>query len=442
MVTATPSKHGGGPKAVKSTLLLLGIIVAMVLQSQRLREIGVEDQVEMLTMHETPPAAPRREKEVQAKILERQSTDGIGNHREGGELPEHPLQALPIDIQFQDCPAEVDSLKYVRLRLKKRWRGQSTWQQDGTLNDKWGFFYWAMKNGFNVPEIHFCSANGTADLAKWEPTPDNSKNGFVVKVKEGRKSSGVYLLESGFGGREVLSNEGNFSRRQVMDGMNKALKVKNHGSRKKPDFHVEEYLPGPNGLPPTDYKVFVADQSIAVVAIVANRGTKNSCVAMVNENFERMDKYGCFSNDNSLRVRDRVPANEKCDVKVYENGKPFDGQMKCSEFAKPVDWDAVMQTAKDFSKLIGIYVRLDLYVLNGKVYLGEATFLPTMGSHHCVSQLDQQGCIDPCYSGRFWKAKNDQYNNTEGGPVPREPDYMRKWRKMDSAARCEAILNV
>jgi len=212
-------------------------------------------------------------------------------------------------------------------------------------------------------------------------------------------------------------------------------------------LHVEEFLPGPNGRPPNDYKVFVADQSIAAVAVVANRGSATACVAMVNEHFERMDQYGCFSNRKEYQVgpannnnNNNTIGNGQC--RVPETGILYDDQKMCSEFAKPKDWDAILETARSVSKLIGIYMRLDLYVLHGVVYLGEATFLPTTGKHHCIAQRDDNGCLDPCITGKFLYEKNKQYDNDEGGPITAEPDYMREWRSMNSAERCMAIMTV
>lgn len=145
-------------------------------------------------------------------------------HLQATVLPEHPLQALPLQIRQQNCPATIDSLRFVVQRLKRRQSGKITWQQDRTVNDKWGFYFFAKKNGFPVPTIYHCSAEGPDDLVHWEPAVELAQRGFVVKVRDGRSAKGVYLLPSGFGGKEVLSGRDNFTKQKTIDDMKLAFK--------------------------------------------------------------------------------------------------------------------------------------------------------------------------------------------------------------------------
>lgn len=442
----TPSMHTVG--RMMRWFLLFAVTVCMISQGD-LSWIFLEQEEELAVVPHpglVEGSLPQQPHQALTHQIQSHHLKRAGEVRKqeitNGVLPEQPLQALPNYIRQQNCPADIDHLGYIAQRTKERQMGKSTWQQRATLNDKWLFYLFARHHGFNVPKIHFCSTGGAKDLEQWDPSPSINQQGFVVKIKEGQNSKGVYLLESGFGGREVLRNRRKMTRKQIIGALRQDLKTSNFSGKLKEasqhDFHVEEYLPGPDGLPSMDYKVFVADQSVAAVEVIANRGTANKCLATVNEKFERMDEQGCFSNQEKYHFKPNEETNNKCNVPL--EGNPYDPLPKCSGFAKPAAWDAVVQTAKEVSKLIGIFVRLDMYVLDGKVYLGEATFLPRLGVFHCASQLDQNGCIDSCILGRLWKEKNNQYNTTEGGPRLPEPEYVQEWRKMSPADQCRAVM--
>jgi hypothetical protein len=50
--------------------------------------------------------------------------------------------------------------------------------------------------------------------------------------------------------------------------------------------------------------------------------------------------------------------------------------------------------AKKMSRIIGIDVRIDMYMHQGEVIMDEATFLPALDRLHCFAELDENGCID------------------------------------------------
>jgi hypothetical protein len=87
--------------------------------------------------------------------------------------------------------------------------------------------------------------------------------------------------------------------------------------------------------------------------------------------------------------------------------------------------------AKKMSRMIGIYVRIDMYMNQGEVVMGEATLLPsTVYQYHCSAELDENGFIDPCLFGRFWKRQNDAFDNTEGGSITPEPASFKGWEQL------------
>jgi hypothetical protein len=79
-----------------------------------------------------------------------------------------------------------------------------------------------------------CSTDGPESLKDWR---EPAGLGFVVKIKDGYGSKGVYLMESGFGGREQISGE-SMTREMVMEKMQK---VENRNQRVG-NLHAEELV--------------------------------------------------------------------------------------------------------------------------------------------------------------------------------------------------------
>jgi hypothetical protein len=344
--------------------------------------------------------------------------------------------------RVQNCPKEIDGLDFIKQRHKRglevrkqRLEGKPApwdfpWQQSGRfLNDKWGFYVFCKANGFRVPEIYMCSTDGPKTLKDWR---EPAGLGFVVKIKDGYKSRGVYLMESGFGGREQISGH-NMTREMVMEKMQK---VEN---RNQPvgNLHAEELLKGPTaGIAPPDYKFNVANGEILYVAIIHNRGTDLECSALFNEQFDRVDEHGCFG----WSAEYKPPKPGKCSVSTKDRRGPVAEYARCGDFARPKEWDELVAMAKKFSRIIGIYVRIDMYMHEGEIVMGEATFLQMLGKYHCFSKLDENGCIDPCLMGRFWKRQNDAFNNTQGGPITPEPASFKGWEQLSSKEKCERVM--
>jgi hypothetical protein len=98
------------------------------------------------------------------------------------------------------------------------------------------FISFAKPTAFVCPKFT-CSTDGPKSLKDWR---EHVGLGFVVKIKDGYKSRGVYLMESGFGGREQISGH-NMTRERVM---RKMQIVENRG-QPVGNLHAEELLKGP-----------------------------------------------------------------------------------------------------------------------------------------------------------------------------------------------------
>jgi hypothetical protein len=352
------------------------------------------------------------------------TSDSLVDNAVDNILPLVPNTTSTQYKRAQNCPKEIDGLHFIRERMAKRKTGDFPWQQSGFLNDKWGFYVFCKANGIRVPEIYMCSAEGPESLKDWK---EPAGLGFVVKIKDGSASQGVYLMESGWGGREQISGE-IMTREMVTEN----LRNQKHANG---NIHAEELLKGPTtGVAPPDYKFYVANGEILYVAIVQNRGTDLECSGNYNEHFQRVDEHGCFGLNRNYRP----PKQGQCSVS--DAGGSVAPYQRCGDFARPKDWDKLITMAKKMSRIIGIFVRIDMYMHQGEVVMGEATFLPMKGQFHCFSKLDENGCVDPCLMGRFWKRQNDVFNNTEGGPITPEPASIKGWQQLSTKEKCKRVM--
>jgi hypothetical protein len=106
------------------------------------------------------------------------------------------------------------------------------------------------------------------------------------------------------------------------------------------------------------------------VDIMHNRGTDLACEAYVNQQFHLVDECGCFGWNRDYEP----PKPGECSVSSTVN-RVTDYPL-CGDIVRPKDWDKLLAMAKKMSRIIGIFVRIDMYIHQGEVVIGEATFLP------------------------------------------------------------------
>jgi hypothetical protein len=345
-------------------------------------------------------------------------------------LPLIPQRAEDMFIRRHNCPEDMDHLSLSRQRWARRKTGQLDWSQ-AKIDDKWGFYVFARSHGFNVPRIMFCSSTGPSSLEKFDPPP---LSGFVIKPRFGGLSRGIFVMESGFDSREKFTN-------MIMtkDDVVRAMTDEVKRDSRSATFHVEEIMEDGSGDGvPVDYKFFIANGSVISAVLVFSRGRPLNCVAIVDENFNRMDEHGCFSLELPIRYKKVKRSNGNCTVPFH--GKLFSYQKKCSEFRRPREWHELVRVAKRFSSMIGIWARVDLFLHKGRVFLGEVEFVPTKGKFHCQSRLNDEGCVDPCIHGRVWKENGVKFDSIEGGPITQEPESLKDWEQHTHEQQCEKVL--
>lgn len=121
--------------------------------------------------------------------------------------------------------------------------------------------------------------------------------------------------------------------------------VEMHYSKIKPQIIIEKYL----GKAPTEYKIHVFNGVAKYMYVVTGRGT-------------------------DIRYN-----NYYIDWTPFD-GAQFNGWKKTSkELVKPDNWDDMVKIAEKLAKPFP-FVRVDLYNIDGKVYLSEMTFTPAKGT--------------------------------------------------------------
>jgi hypothetical protein len=84
----------------------------------------------------------------------------------------------------------------------------------------------------------------------------------------------------------------------------------------------------------------------------------------------------------------------------------------CGDFARPKESENLVATwpRKRVASSASLSGSTCLCISRRNCHMGEATFLPSLGKFHYAAKLDENGCIDPCLMGRFWKRQNDAFN--------------------------------
>jgi len=113
----------------------------------------------------------------------------------------------------------------------------------------------------------------------------------------------------------------------------------------KPRIIIEEYIEQ-NNHQLYDYKFFCFNGEIKIIEFISNRKNGNFCASFYDENWKKLNLYS--SN--------------------HKTGKS----------AKPKNFEKMKEIAKILSNDFP-FVRVDMYNINGKIYIGEMTFTPLSG---------------------------------------------------------------
>lgn len=348
-------------------------------------------------------------------------------------------EAIPpkavLKYSYQACLKGENYLQWLKTR-NKRWHNHTYVERHGiwqnSVNDKLGGYLFARKMGVRVPHLMFCTGDGPDALRRFSPP----KNGaYVVKDLQGYSSRGAFVLRKGIN----MLNQKRTGMRDVRSQLKKL---------KATSIIVEELIDGAriNEAIPDDFKFFAFNGIVAAVLVQRNRGTDQACGATFDENWNRLDQFGCFNyGENELEI-DPVTG---CNAIRWEFSQP---KSLCSDREPPRNFPKMLDIAKRLSKRIGVHMRIDILAgSGGEVVLGEFTPWSANGLFHCSAKISD-GCVDSCFLGRLWNEasthssmedangfEGDYLPNFEGGPITPVPEYLKGWGQMTTKEKCDRI---
>lgn len=284
-----------------------------------------------------------------------------------------------------------------------------------------------------APEI-FCCETDVMRLYKCleETIFTRDLDGIVIKATNFHSSQGVFVLvnETRIGTREdplfdlITKMPTTYKDAMVALSQMQATKI-----------IVEEFI---GKSLPTEYKFHVVNGTIAAIDIVDGRDGDCPCYAVVDTEWNRLDKFGCFEPGGFEHVDDKT----KCVVIDFETGKRKAGSIKkdlytCDHTPKIDDCllKEMIDIAFDLGTRIGVYMRIDMFVVDSSVYVQEYSANHMNGLRHCVAKTDDQGCIDSCLLGRMWK---DAGGLNGGIPTP-VPVKLGGFASLTPAEQCALL---
>ncbi len=154
-----------------------------------------------------------------------------------------------------------------------------------------------------------------------------------------------------------------------------------------PRIVLEKKLESKNGQPLLDYRLFCFDGILKLVMV--NRGTATSegeHASGVQRSFYTPD----FQRIPEITILGDLPSSLNLD--------------------KPKEWDRMVDISQILSKPFA-FCRVDLYNIDGKVYLSEMTFFPNSGvncfqPHEWALRLGEWIDLDKCYSNPVYQFTN------------------------------------
>ena len=199
---------------------------------------------------------------------------------------------------------------------------------------------------------------------------------------------------------------------------------------------VEEFV---GSSLPAEYKLHVVDGKVAAINIIHNRNDQGcACYAVVDTSWNRLDKYGCFE-PSGIEMTDGSCAAIDFIAGMGKAGPVKKNLNLCSDqdLPKPDQCviDDMIRIATSLSKLIGVFMRVDMFVHDNKVYVQEYSPNHMGGLRHCAAKKSDGGCVDSCFLGKLWKANGAQH----GGPVTLTPEVLKDFRTRTASEQCALI---
>ena len=301
------------------------------------------------------------------------------------------------------------------------------------LEDKIAGYLLSVDQNVPAPKVHCCLTNVTELFNCLNDTVPGDVDGVVIKATNFHSNQGVYVLVNNpdVDGDPALAFN-------LLDNMTMTYEdvVSALSYMQVTKIIVEEFI---GTSLPTEYKFHVVNGSVAAIDIIDARGTDCACYAVVDTDWNRLDKFGCYEPGGF----DMIDDDTNCTAIDFLTGKRRSGPVKkdlyvCEEIPE-LDvcvLQEMIDIAVNLGDRIGVYMRVDMFIVANKVYVQEYSANHMNGLRHCAAKFDEDGCIDSCFLGRMWDAAGAPY----GGVVTKVPDKLAGFAALTPEAQC-ALLN-
>jgi hypothetical protein len=303
------------------------------------------------------------------------------------------------------------------------------------LEDKIAGYLLSFSQNLPAPKIHCCLTNVTDLFDCLSNSVPQDVDGIVIKATNFHSNQGVFVLASNpdpSGDPALALN--------LLDNLTMSFDdVMSSLSHMRATKIIVEELVG--DTLPTEYKFHVINGSVGAIDIINNRGTDCSCYAVVDTDWNRLDNFGCFEPSGLEMIDD----DTNCTAIDFLTGKRRAGPVKkdlylCEDIPEPPACllQDMIDIALDVGNRIGVAIRVDMFVVNGKVYVQEYSANHMNGLRHCAAKLTDDGCIDSCYLGRMWDAAGGPY----GGAPTIVPTQLVGFTDLTPQQQCALLKEV
>ena len=300
------------------------------------------------------------------------------------------------------------------------------------LQDKIAGYLLTLDQGLPAPKVHCCLTNVTELFNCLNSVVPDDVDGVVIKATNFHSNQGVYVLVNNpnTDGEPALDFN-------LLDNMTMTYEdvISSLFHMEATKIIVEEFI---GTSLPSEYKFHVINGSVAAIDIIDARGTDCACYAVVDTDWNRLDKFGCFEHGGF----DKLDDNTNCTVIDFLTGEQRSGPVKkdlyvCEVIPEldPCVLQEMIDIAVGLGDRIGVYMRVDMFVVNNTFYVQEYSANHMNGLRHCAAKFDEDGCIDSCFLGRMWDAAGAPY----GGVVTAVPDKLDNFAALTAEEQCDLL---
>jgi len=352
-----------------------------------------------------------------------------------------PDQACSLCAPYRSpdyCPSDESFPSLIKSRTQAYNTDLSRVVDDGYwfpyLEDKVAGYRHTVEMGYPAPQIFCCETDlqGVQNCLNTEIPA--SIDGVVIKAATMHSSQGVYVL--------LNDNQSDDTYLELLTGirMTYADVLASLNFVQATKIIVEEFI---GSELPMEYKFHVTGGEVHAVNVVASRGADCQCYAVVDTDWNRLDKFGCFEPANVGFLEDQD--NDKCTAIDFDAGKKNIGPVKkdmylCNDVPKVDDclWEEMQTIALALGESIGVAIRVDMFIANNQIYVQEYATNHMNGLRHCAAKQDENGCIDSCFIGRAWKEAGAPY-----GGVPKDvPLSLENYHLKSTSEMCDLAVGV